>query len=212
MKLLNIIASPRGKKSRTLNVSSEFLNTLKEKHPALIVEDLDIFTANLPDIFWGEVAAKYILMEGGVLNEESQQIWNRIVKYSEAFLNADIYLISSPMWNFSIPYKLKQYIDIIIQAGILFKFTEKGVEGLTKNKKMICVTSRGSDYSVGSPMNQFDFQEPYLRAIFGFVGITDISFINVQPLDYAPSITEAHLEKAKAEARLMANNFDLEIA
>ncbi len=209
MKLLHIIASPRGQKSHTLHISSEFLSALRAKYPDLEVEDLDLFTANLPDVFWGEVAAKYLLMGGGILDEEAQLAWNKIEKHSKAFLHADIYLISSPMWNFSIPYKLKQYIDIIMQAGILFKFTEKGVEGLAKNKKMFCITSRGSDYGPASGMNQLDFQEPYLRSIFGFAGITDISFINAQPMDYTPSLTEANLEKARAEARLMALNCEL---
>jgi FMN-dependent NADH-azoreductase len=209
MKLLNIIASPRGPKSRTLSIAREFLNTLQEKHPDLVIEDLDLFKDNLPDVFWGEVAAKYVLMQGGVLDKNSQIAWNRIVNYSKAFLAADLYLISSPMWNFSIPYKLKQYIDIIIQAGILFKITERGVEGLAQNKKMFCITTRGNDYGEGMPMHACDFQEPYLRSIFGLVGITDITFINAQPLDYNPAHTAARLEIAKEEARSIAANCEM---
>jgi FMN-dependent NADH-azoreductase len=209
MKLLNIIASPRGPKSRTLSIAKEFLNTLQEKYPDLVIEDLDLFKENLPDVFWGEVAAKYVLMQGGVLDKNSQISWNRIVNYSKAFLEADLYLISSPMWNFSIPYKLKQYIDIIIQAGILFRITERGVEGLVKNKKMFCITTRGNDYGEGMPMQACDFQEPYLRSIFGLVGITDITFINAQPLDYNPALTTARLDIAKEEARVLAANCEI---
>jgi len=148
-------------------------------------------------------------MEGGVLNQQSQLAWNRIVKYSQAFLSADLYLISTPMWNFTIPYKLKQYIDIIMQAGILFKFTATGIEGLVQNKKMFCITTRGNDYGEGMPMQSCDFQEPYLRSIFGFIGISDISFINAQPLDFNPVLTSVILEKAKTEAKAMADSCQL---
>jgi len=209
MKLLNIIASPRGEKSRTLNVSAEFLKTLKAKYPQLEIQDLDLFKMNLPEVLGGVVDAKYAFMSGGVPNEDAMKSWEEISRYAKDFVAADIYLISSPMWNFSIPYKLKQYIDIIMQAGILFSFTEKGVVGLATNKKMYCITSRGNDYSEGTGMNQFDFQEPYLRSIFGFTGITDISFINAQPMDYTPGITDANLEKARGEARLLASNCEL---
>ncbi len=192
-----------------MNVSTEFLNTLKGKYPGLIVRDLDLFKENLPEVLGGSVDAKYAFMSGGVPEEDSMKSWNEIARYSKEFLAADIYLISSPMWNFTIPYKLKQYIDIIMQAGILFSFTVNGVEGLAKNKKMICVTSRGNDYSNGSGMNEFDLQEPYLRTVFGFTGITDISFINAQPMDFTPDITSASLEKAKAEARTLALALEL---
>lgn len=200
MKLLHIIASPRGEKSRTLGISNEFLKALKAKNPNLIIEDLDLFKTSLPEVFGYTVDAKYALMSGGILEEKTKTSWEEVSRYSTEFLSYDAYLISCPMWNFTIPYKLKHYIDIIMQAGILFSFTANGVEGLALNKKMFCITSRGSDYSESSPMHQLDFQEPYLRSIFGLAGIRDISFINSQPLDFAPGITQASLEKAKEEA------------
>lgn len=212
MKLLNITASPRGEKSRTLIVSMDFLNTLKAKYPNLVIENLDLYHCNLPDVLGKAMDAKYAIISGGVPDEDSQTSWNEISTYSKEFLKADIYLISTPMWNFSIPYKLKHYIDIIMQPGILFKYTANGVEGLAKNKKMFCITTRGNDYTAGGAMFPFDFQEPYLRAIFGLAGITDISFINAQPLDFTSEITNAKIEKAREEAKLMASNFELMIA
>ena len=200
MKLLHIIASPRGEKSRTLGISNEFLKALKAKNPNLIIEDLDLFKTSLPEVFGYTIDAKYALMSGGILEEKIKTSWEEVSRYSTEFLSYDAYLISCPMWNFTIPYKLKHYIDVIMQAGILFSFTANGVEGLALNKKMFCITSRGSDYSESSPMHQLDFQEPYLRSIFGLAGIRDISFINSQPLDFAPGITQPSLEKAKEEA------------
>ena len=206
MKLLHIIASPRGEKSRTLNVSNEFLSSLKAKYPKLVVEDLDLFNVKLPEVLGGAVDAKYALMSGGTVDEKSKASWDEISRYSSEFLSFDAYLISSPMWNFSIPYKLKHYIDVIMQAGILFGFTANGVEGLALNKKMFCISARGNDYSAGSQMHQFDFQEPYLRSIFGLAGISDITFINAQPMDFAPGFTQENLNKAKEEAKLLAQN------
>ena len=88
----------------------------------------------------------------------------------------------------------------------MFHYTEKGVEGLALNKKMFCISSRGNDYSAGGPMHQFDFQEPYLRSIFGFAGIHDITFVIAQPMDYAPDITQAAIEKATEDAKLLVDN------
>lgn len=204
MKLLHIIASPRGEKSRTLDISNEFLNALRVENANLTVDVLDLFRIKLPDIHGGAVDNKYISMSGGAPEEQSS--WNEILRYSNEFLAYDAYLISSPMWNFSIPYKLKHYIDVIMQAGVLFSFTASGVQGLALNKKMFCITSRGNDYSEGSYMHQFDFMEPYLKAIFGLAGIRDIYFINAQAMDFAPGITQTNLDKAKEEARIMAQS------
>ncbi len=204
MKLLHLIASPRGEKSKTLHIAREFLQSLEKQYPDLVVQSLDLFKATLPELIGNTVDAKYTILSGGTLDEPSQHNWDSITAYAQAFLDFDAYLISSPMWNFAIPYRLKQYIDIIMQPGILFRFTETGVEGLVRNKKMYCITARGSDYSKDSHLYQFDFQEPYLRAIFGMVGIYDITFINAQPMDYTPELTELQLQRAKDDARSVA--------
>ncbi|HLD82724.1 MAG TPA: NAD(P)H-dependent oxidoreductase, partial [Candidatus Omnitrophota bacterium] len=123
-------------------------------------------------------------------------------------LSADTYLITTPMWNFSTPYPLKQYIDLIVQPKYLFRYTDKGVEGLAKNKRMVVISSRGGDYSPQSPFHTYDFQEPYLRAIFGFVGITDIAFINAQPMDASgQEVQNKKIEEAKMLARNIAESF-----
>ena len=200
------MASPRGSRSRTLAVSGEFLKALKGKYPDLVIDDLDLYKVQLPEVHGGAVDAKYALMSGGELTEQSRNSWELITKYSMGFMEYDAFLISNPMWNFTIPYKLKHYIDVIMQAGILFNFTATGVEGLALQKKMFCITSRGNDYSEGGYMHAYDFQEPYLRSIFGLAGIRDIQFIHAQPLDIAAGLTQASLEKAYAEARAMAQS------
>jgi FMN-dependent NADH-azoreductase len=107
---------------------------------------------------------------------------------------------------------LKYYIDSIIQPGYLFKYTDQGQPvGLVCGKKMICVTSRGGDYSKKSPFHAYDFQEPYLRAIFGFVGITDMYFINAQPMDITPQLRESAIAAAIEDARSLATNLEWDV-
>lgn len=108
------------------------------------------------------------------------------------------------MWNFSIPYVLKYYIDCIVQPGFLFKYSETGtIIPLVLGRKMICVTSRGSNYSA-DPMKSFDFQEPYLRAIFGFIGVSDIDFVNAEPMDMSPVWRESAVSAATDRAQALA--------
>lgn len=203
MKLLHIVATTRGAESRTLSISHEFLKTLKEQHPDVTVDELDLSTTELPPVLNTNVNAKYIAMRGGALDEQTIESWKKVTDIAEHFISYDLYLITAPMWNFSIPYILKQYIDVIMQAGILFSYTSHGPEGFAKYEKMVCITSRGSDYSAGGPMHALDFQEPYLRAIFSFAGIEEIYFIHAQPMDMAPGLAQSALAKAKEEARDM---------
>lgn len=112
------------------------------------------------------------------------------------------------MWNFSVPFVLKHYIDVIMQPKYLFRYTEAGPEGLVKGKKMVVVTSRGGDYGPDSPVRAYDHQEPYLRTIFGLAGITDITFVNAQPMDaMGPEVARERLEAAKEKARQTASEF-----
>ncbi len=109
------------------------------------------------------------------------------------------------MWNFSIPYALKYYIDAIVQPGYLFKYTAEGQPvGLCGGKKMVFITARGGDYSAGGPMHSLDHQEPYLRAIFGFVGVTDLHFIHAQPTDISPELRRAATASAASAAQDLA--------
>ena len=153
------------------------------------------------------VSGKYVLLGGKDLTGSLKAAWKPVESQIERFLKADGYLISTPMWNFNIPYPLKQYIDIIVQPKYLFQYTATGPEGLAKNRKMVIITSRGGDYSEASPFHAYDYQEPYLRAIFGFCGITDITFVNAQPMNMGPDLEKKGLEKAKAEAIKAAASF-----
>lgn len=207
-KLLHIIATPRGGDSRTLKISASFLEILGKKYPQLTVDTIDLFKEKLPPLTLKMVNGKYALLSGKDLTGELKAAWQDIERHITRFLSADAYLLSVPMWNFSIPYVLKQYIDIILQPKYLFRYTEKGPEGLVRNKKMVVITSRGGDYSSESPFHSYDFQEPYLRAIFGLAGITDIVFVNAQPMDaMGPAVAEEKIKQAQSVASGIADNF-----
>ncbi|MCX5692440.1 MAG: NAD(P)H-dependent oxidoreductase [Candidatus Omnitrophica bacterium] len=207
-KLLHIIATPREEDSRTLRVTEAFFEGLENNDPDCRVDTLDVTKEKLPPMTMKAVSGKYVLLGGKDLPEDLKPAWNDIIKHIERFLSADGYVISSPMWNFSIPYYLKHYIDVILQPRYLFRYTEKGPEGLVKNKKMIIITSRGGDYGPDSPSHSYDFQEPYLRAVFGLAGITDITFINSQPMDaLGPEIQKQKIDAAKKIAKKAGEAF-----
>ena len=201
MRLLHIVATPRGLASNTGRVSSALIEALHERYDDVHVRTLDLFAADLPAVAGSNIESKYKLMTGQPLDSDAVSSWKQIEKAIADFLDADAYLLTTPMWNFSIPYALKYYIDAIVQPGYLFRYDENGVpEGMVKNKKMICVTSRGGDYHEG-PLKAYDFVENYLRTIFGFVGLTDICFFNVQPMDISLDIRHAAQMQAIRDVR-----------
>lgn len=209
MKLLHIIATPRGRASNTLRISKVFLDEISSKNKDLQQETLDLFDRDLPSVTGDNIEAKYHLMAGLKIDKQHEESWRQIEYLIEHFLAADLYLITVPMWNFGIPYTLKYYIDAIVQPGYLFRYNEYGqAEGLVTNKKMFCITSRGGDYSPESPFHVYDFQESYLRTIFGFVGISDISFIHANSMDITPELREESIERAMADVRQLVANTD----
>jgi len=205
-KLLHLIASPREEQSRTLQVSEAFLEHFKQKRPDWVIDELNLSKETLPQLSMKRVDGKYVLLGGKDLYGDLKEAWKEILQHIDRFLSADYYLISTPMWNFHIPYMLKHYIDIIVQPKYLFRYTEEGrTEGLAKNKKMIVITSRGGSYT--SPVSKdFDHQEPYLRTIFGFVGIEDITFLKAEPMDMGDELQKQKLSEAIEKAKQLGAN------
>ncbi len=205
-KLLHIIATPREDESRTLKVSASFLEAFATSHPDWVVETLDLSKEELPALTVKRVDGKYVLLSGKELSGQYRTAWQEIVLQIQRFLSADAYLVSTPMWNFSIPYMLKHYLDVIVQPGYLFRYTGSGTEGLVKNRKMAIVTSRGGEYT--TPDSRIlDYQEPYLRAIFGFVGIQDIQFAIAQPMDLGEAQQAQRIQEAQLIAGELARRF-----
>lgn len=205
-KLLHIIATPRGELSRTLQVSNAFLDEILNQN-SYQIEKLNLFESNLP-VFSGQKAVgKYELMQGEELSEKSEESWAEILRLITHFLSFDAYLFSVPMWNFSIPYVLKQYIDLIFQPNYMFAYTQNGPKGLAENKKALIVTSRGGDYSTGTA-KLFDNQEPYFKTALPFIGLTDLTFVHAQPMDAGgKKLQLERIKKAQKKVIAIAKTF-----
>lgn len=110
--------------------------------------------------------------------------------------DADVLVIGAPMYNFAIPTGLKAWFDHVLRAGVTFKYSEAGPEGLVTGKKAIVVLSRGGLYSDG-PMAAFDNQEPHLRTMLGFMGVTDVTFVRAEKLGFGPDAVEQAMGDAR---------------
>jgi len=109
---------------------------------------------------------------------------------------ADTIVIGAPMYNFSISTGLRAWFDYVLRAGETFSYSEVGPKGLLTGKRVIVVESRGGLYTEG-PAKAIDFQEPYLRTLLGFIGLSDVTFIHAEKLGFGPEAREAALASAK---------------
>src|SRR5579862_201044 len=207
-KLLHIIATPREEESRTLRISEAFLEAFQSKHADWVIEELHLAKEILPPLTLKRVDGKYLLLEGKALYGELREGWNEIIAHINRFLSASSYLISTPMWNFTVPYMLKHYIDIIVQPNYLFKYTQSGPEGLVKERKMVVLASYGGQYTSDNTRMQ-NYHEPYIRTIFEFVGITDISFIVAQPTDMGSALEKQKVNEAIENAKQLALRIEM---
>ncbi|WP_332764063.1 FMN-dependent NADH-azoreductase [Phenylobacterium sp.] len=117
---------------------------------------------------------------------------------------ADTIVIGAPMYNFSIPSTLRTWFDHVLRPGVTFSYSEAGPKGLIEGKRVIVVESRGGLYSEG-PAQAADFQEPYLRQLLGFIGLTDVTFVRAEKIGYGPDARDQAVADSRAElARLAA--------
>lgn len=118
-------------------------------------------------------------------------------------LASDVVVIGAPMYNFSVASQLKAWIDRIVQPGRTFKYTPTGPVGLAPGKRVVVVTTRGGFYTSG-PLAPLDFQEPYLKATLGFMGITDVRFIRAEGLSKGEALAAQALSEAQSAASEVA--------
>jgi FMN-dependent NADH-azoreductase len=204
-KLLHIVASPRPE-SYSTRVANAFLDSHRQARPEDAVEVLDLFRADIPPFAAPAARAKYAVMAGQAPKSEAEAAWQGDIKVINHFKGFDKYVLSSPMWNFNIPYRLKQYIDVLVQPGLTFSYSsEKGYTGLIVGRPLVLILARGGTYGPGNPCETYDFQETYLRGIFGFIGFTDFRSIHVEgTLQNKPEQVEADTRAAIAQARQLA--------
>ena len=176
MKLLRIDSSARSS-SVTRQLTAKFVEEWKKNHPAGEVIQRDLATTVLPQITDHWAGAH---LEPSQLTPAQRSYLATSDHLIEELQAADTIVIGAPMYNFAIPSSLKAWIDQIVRMGKTIGYGASGARGLLANKRVIVVTARGGAYGKGSPAEKFDFQEPYLRHIFGFIGLTDVTFIHAE--------------------------------
>ncbi|MFM0222822.1 FMN-dependent NADH-azoreductase [Paraburkholderia dipogonis] len=211
--LLHIESSPRKKRSASLDVARAYLDAYRDAHPDHRIDVLDLWSVELPEFDGNALDAKYADLSGTPLTEDQQQAWTSIRELAQRLHDADTLLFSVPLWNFSIPYKLKHFIDVVSQRGILFSFDERGLQGLLKNKKAVVIYARGLDYSVGSstPAHSFDFQRPFMEAWLRSVGVTDVKSIVVEKTLLGPEVDHAARQAAREQAMALVRTASVSV-
>ncbi len=179
--ILHLDSSPRGERSLSRTLAKEFISDWKAAHPNDTVTYRDIGHYPVPLVSEAWIAGAYTPpAQHSPESAEAIRISNDLV---DEFLAADRYVFAVPMYNFSIPANFKAYIDQIVRVGRTFSVEADGsYKGLVADKKMLIVTARGGTYPKDTPYHAYDLQEPYLRLIFGFIGITDIEVIHADNL------------------------------
>ena len=135
-----------------------------------------------------------------VVGENAAQTIARVIEKADEVLAADVLVLAAPMYNFAIPSTLKAWLDHVLRAGVTFKYTETGPQGLLTGKRAYVLTARGGIYA-GSGM---DHQEPYLRQALAFLGIHDVQFIHAEGLNMGAELSEQGLAKAREQLAQVA--------
>jgi FMN-dependent NADH-azoreductase len=206
-KLLHIEASPRAARSASVSVAQHFLDAYRAKHPGDTVETLDLWQTKLPEFDGATINAKYAVLHGQQPTGDEVAAWQVVTKVAEHFKSADKYLFSLPMWNFGIPYKLKHFIDVLVQPGLTFSYTPgAGYKGLVAGKPTAVIYARGGAYGPGTGAEGYDSQSPYMRQVLGFIGITGIQEIFVEPTSAGPDGKDKAVAASLAKAEAVAGS------
>jgi FMN-dependent NADH-azoreductase len=194
--LLYVTASLSGPNSKSGLIGSEFLASWQAAHGPANLVHRELGNGAIPHLS-GE-----FLKAWSTPPEQRSERERTLAQESDPLLEeveaADVIIIAAPMYNFAIPSTLKSWIDHITRSGRTFRYTAEGKpEGLLKNKKVFVIAARGGIYTGDSPVKALDFQEPYLRAILGFNGLTDVTFVHVEGQLMGAEAAEAGLLRAR---------------
>lgn len=202
--ILFVLSSPRGAQSYSHQFASHIVDDLKSRHPGAKVVVRNVSKEPLPHIDEAFVNSRALPPEKRG-PAEIQALARSDVLLDE-LAAADVIVLAVPMHNFGLPSALKAWIDHIVIPGRAFSYSEKGPQGLLKGKKAIVVVARGGVYS-SEPMQQFDFQESYLRAVLGFIGITNVHVVRVEGVAMGESALRNAMESAKAQSEKVVSAF-----
>ncbi|MGY4617686.1 FMN-dependent NADH-azoreductase [Bradyrhizobium sp. USDA 4472] len=196
MKILHLDSSILGAASASRSLSAAIADELKRQHSEAIVIHRDLAAEPISHLT-GAIAAGF--RDTGFKDCDAATCAEhaRSETLVQEFLASDVIVVGAPMYNFSVSSQLKAWIDRVAQAGRTFRYTESGPVGLSGGRRVIVASTRGGMYSTG-PGAVMDFQEAYLKAVFGFLGITDLTFVRAERLTKGGEIRTQSLEAAQA--------------
>lgn len=196
---VNACSRPRGQ-SRSLKVGDAFVEGWKSVHKDGHVHEEVLFKEELAMTDAVDTNARIDRLKGEALSGEKAKAFDRICTVIEPLKKADVVLISTPMWNFGPPWKLKQWIDTVTQAKVTFEYTAQGPRGLLTAKGAI-VGSSGGAYKDGDPRETHDFLTPYLRWALAWIGIKDAAVCFASGVDAQRDKAEQIVAEACEKAR-----------
>ncbi len=201
--ILVIDSTVSGDASVSKSLVREAVTALSEATPSRVIYR-DLGAAPVPHLTEATLAGVR-----GTPATESELVTRALSNELIAELRAaDTIVIGAPMYNFSVPTSLRSWFDHVLRAGETFSYSEAGPQGLLADKRVIVIESRGGLYSEG-PAQAIDFQEPYLRHLLAFIGLTDVAFVRAEKIGYGPDAREAAITAATAELRNVAAAPDL---
>ncbi|MHC8292539.1 FMN-dependent NADH-azoreductase [Pseudomonas sp. LB3P58] len=197
-RVLIIESSARQQDSVSRQLTQTFISQWQTAHPndQITVRDLAVNPVPHLDINllggWMKPAEQR--------NDIEQVSLERSNQLTDELLAADVLVMAAPMYNFAIPSTLKAWLDHVLRAGVTFKYTDTGPQGLLSGKRAYVLTARGGIYA-GSTA---DHQEPYLRQVMGFIGIHDVTFIHAEGMNLGGDFQEKGLSLANAKLAQVA--------
>ena len=200
--ILVVTASPRGDRSVSRTLTTAFLDLWTQRHPDDRILLRDVGHHPVPHVTEAWMVGAFAPMDQQT--PESKAAIAVSDSLVDEFISADRYVFAVPMHNFNIPSTFKAYIDQIVRAGRTYGVGPKGYEGLVKGKKAVFITASGGAYVPGGATAALNFQEPYLRTIFGFVGLTDVRFVTADNLNQGEDAARQSKERAELALRELA--------
>ncbi|MGY3451508.1 FMN-dependent NADH-azoreductase [Bradyrhizobium sp. USDA 4353] len=206
-KLFHLVASPRADSESSAGARA-FLDRFTQARPGFDIDEMNLWREHLPE-FEGEILqAKYARMGGRTFTDAQRAAFAVAERMAVRLDLAERVVISTPMWNFGIPYKLKHWLDIINQPGLTFRFDPvSGYLPLLKDRPTLVILSSGGDFSTGMSRGRTDLATPYLREALRFMGLRDVTFVAIGPTSGPAEHTGAARERAHRRLLDMAARF-----
>ncbi|MFD3258737.1 FMN-dependent NADH-azoreductase [Paenibacillus lentus] len=196
--------------SRSTRVARAFLEECKRLYPEDRVIELDLYNMDIPLIDASLLNAWGQLRNGTPFDQFDEQLQDKLGKFdalTQQFIDADKYVIASPLWNLGVPPMLKAYLDTVAVAGKTFHYTEHGAEGLLSNKLGIHFHGTGGVYSDGV---QNAYADPFIKGLLAFLGVKVLPTVYVEGIDSAPHMEGEIIDKAINEALQAAAHFNFD--